>query len=118
MAGIVGKSKKKGGKENKCTRCLAPRPVLGAGYLWSLHTRSPMVKKSQQAVERDRLDKMARKFTLTSRTAADAIDFAAELNQEQLAQVPQLGDRGKFFSLFLIGESCFLGQINGSPAGS
>jgi DNA helicase-2/ATP-dependent DNA helicase PcrA len=28
---------------------------------------------------------MARKFTLTSRTAADAIDFAAELNQEQLA---------------------------------
>jgi transposase len=35
-----------------------------------------------------------------------------------LAQVPQLGDRGKFFSLFLIGESCFLGQINGSPAGS
>ena len=35
-----------------------------------------------------------------------------------LTQVPQLGDRGKFFSLFLIGESCFLGQINGSPAGS
>jgi hypothetical protein len=34
-----------------------------------------------------------------------------------LTQVPQLGDRGKFFSLFLIGESCFLGQINGSPAG-
>jgi DNA helicase-2/ATP-dependent DNA helicase PcrA len=28
---------------------------------------------------------MGRKFTLTSRTAADAIDFAAELNQEQLA---------------------------------
>jgi DNA helicase-2/ATP-dependent DNA helicase PcrA len=28
---------------------------------------------------------MARKFTLTSRTAADAIDFAADLNQEQLA---------------------------------
>jgi hypothetical protein len=39
-------------------------------------------------------------------------------NARKLAQVPQLGDRGKFFSLFLIGESCFLGQINGSPAGS
>jgi len=39
------------------------------------------------------------------------------ITRDLLAQVPQLGDRGKFFSLFLIGESCFLGQINGSPAG-
>ena len=28
---------------------------------------------------------MARKFTLTSRTAAGQIDFAADLNEEQLA---------------------------------
>ena len=34
-----------------------------------------------------------------------------------LTQVPQLGDRGKFFSLFLIGESCFPSQIDDSPSG-
>jgi len=34
-----------------------------------------------------------------------------------LTQLPQFGEGGKFFSLFAIGESCFLNQINGSPAG-